>query len=271
VGVALRPGTHACCWFTGEEHKRAVVSGYVTEGLAAGERIAFYPRDGDASVLATWLPGLDVDALTRTGQLLVESAETAYFVGGTFDGPGRAQGFRQLAEQTVMDGFPGLRVYADNGWMPAAVTDPSDWIEYELRIGQMVPDYPLIGLCGYDEADASPLPPPLIDAVHEVNLVATAEGRPSPFHVIGLGDEMALLGELDRFTAEEMDVVLSAAKSVMAGGRVSLDGVNFSDGASAEALLDFLVEADAELTGVSPFLSRVWSLLGLMPPTRSAG
>ena len=207
---------------------------------------------------------MSVKELVAEGRLVVGSGEAAYFVEGEFDGPARVAGFADFAEQTVADGYPGLSVYADNGWMPAALLDPGTWLDYELRISHMVPDYPLIGLCGFDASDQM-LSAEVVDAVHPVNL-GRERRRPTNFHFSRVGEAFVLSGELDNFTLDDLTAVLGAAAPLLRQHGLSLSGVTFTDAACATALFNFVQEVGpGTVTDVSPAVAKVWRLLGFHP------
>jgi len=264
VGQGLPLGTHACCQFSDRDDKRRVVADFVLDGLQRGHRVAYYSRDGATSLLAAELGAVSVKELAAEGRLVVGSGQVAYFTGGDFDGPARAAGFARFAEQTVAEGYPGLSVYADNGWMPAALPDPAAWLDYELRISHMVPDYPLIGLCGFDASDRT-LSAELVDAIHPVN-VGRELRRPTNFHLSRIGDAIALSGELDNFTLDDLKVVLTAAAPLLREYGLSLSGVTFTDAACAAALFNVVQEVSPEITDVSPAIAKVWRLLGMNRP-----
>jgi len=64
--------------------------------------------------------GVFAAALDR-GQLLLGVAEDAYFPAEVFDGPARVAEFSAQAQEAVAAGYSALRVYADNGAMPATL------------------------------------------------------------------------------------------------------------------------------------------------------
>jgi len=204
---------------------------------------------------------MTVRELSAEGRLVVGSGEAAYFADGEFDGPARVAGFADFARQTVAEGYPGLSVYADNGWMPAALPDPAEWLNYELRVSQMVPDYHLIGLCGFDPSDQT-LSPEIVDAVHPVN-VGREHRRPTNFHLSRLGEAFALSGELDNFILDDLMGVLTAAAPLLREHGLSLAGVTFTDAACAAALFNFVQDVRPEITDVSPAIAKVWRLLGM--------
>lgn len=266
VGVgALVHGTHACARFTDEARKRAVVSDFVAAGLRRNERVAVYTRGGDGASL---LPGSIGEAgtarLVESGQLVLASAEEAYFGEKGFDAAGQVAEFASFTDSTVAEGYSGLRVFADNGWMPAALDEPRDWLDYELRVTRMMAGRPLIGLCGFDVADEGALSPRTIDAVHRVNV--PGDGPTSLFRVVRDRHAWALQGEVESFVVDELLDVLDAARPLLGTDPLSLRGVRFADAAAARALFGFVQDTGVRVRDVSSPLAKVWRLLGLELP-----
>jgi hypothetical protein len=265
VGVAaLVHGTHACARFTHEGRKRSVVSAFVAAGLRRNERIAVYTRGGDGASL---LPGSIGEAgtarLVESGQLVLASAEDAYFGEKGFDAEGQVAEFAAFTDTTIAEGYSGLRVFADNGWMPTALDDPRLWLDYELRVSRMMAGRPLIGLCGFDVADEGPGSPRTIDAVHRVNV--PGEGPTSLFRLVRERDAWALRGEVEAFVVEELQEVLDVLRPLIGADPLSLRGLRFVDAAAARTLFAFVQETGLALRDVSAPLAKVWRLLGLQP------
>jgi hypothetical protein len=91
----LAVGVHGCCRFVDDDDRTAVVSAYVEEGLARGERVAVYTQAGAPSIFDGL--DIDIDGLAHRGQLVVADVEAAYLPDGTFDGPARAEEFAAFA------------------------------------------------------------------------------------------------------------------------------------------------------------------------------
>jgi hypothetical protein len=235
------------------------VAAFLAEGLSRGERLAVYL----SSAAPTVLDGLDADveALQRSGQLVVGDVEEAYLADGRFNGTACAAQFAELAAETVRAGYPALRVYADNGGIPALLDDPYEWIAYEMRVAVTIPRHPLIGLCGFHADDVAALPAALLDAVHDSNL--TAGPRPSPFHVRGTAEGTVVVsGDAEAFAVDHLRRVLAAAKPILQDHSMSFGDVAFADAAGADELHRFWTAEQAHIIDVPRPVSRIWSALG---------
>jgi hypothetical protein len=263
VGVAaLVHGTHAWARFTDEARKRSVVSAFVAAGLRRDERVAVYTRAaGGAGLLPGSIGEAGTARLVESGQLVLASAEDAYFGEQGFDAEGQVAEFAAFTDATVAEGYSGLRVFADNGWMPAALDDPRRWVDYELQVSRMMAGRPLIGLCGFDVADEGPVSPRTIDAVHRVNV--PGDGPDGLFRVVRDRDAWALRGELESFVIDELQEVLEALRPLLGADQLSLRGLQFVDAATARTLFAFVEESGVAVRDVSAQLAKVWRLLGL--------
>lgn len=260
----LPVGTHLCCWFDGPQQRRRTVAEFVAAGLARDERVAVFSARAAISPLDPSDRAF-ADAVD-SGQILLAVAEDAYFHDGDFDGSTRVAEFVALVRETMSAGYSALRVFADNGGMPSALPNPELWLEYEMRVASTIPQFPLIGLCGFSVDDPPALPVNLLDAVHEHN--ATAQKRPSTFHFRGRHDgSFALGGALRQDSLHSFRRLISAAEPVLNGNYLSLQELEAVDAAAAHALHELTRDSAFTIWGAPPFLRDQWVAQGLTPST----
>lgn len=253
---------HACCTFADDAHKRRVLGRFLAAGVEEGDRILYFDEQGDDRFVASALaPRYDLAQLVDSGQFTVANAATGYFDDGVFDGPVRAAAFEVVARETIESGYPRLRVYADNGWMPAALDDPWEWLDYEVRISWTISQRPLIGLCGFHDNDAEVLPKSALDAAHQRSL--NDGERPSAFSLHARSGAWVLEGEVDVFATGVMTRLLSGAARVAPAAPIDLSGLTLIDGAGAAALAIALVETGLPAMNPTALVSRVWRITGL--------
>jgi len=137
------------------------------------------------------------------------------------------------------------------------------WLEYEMRVASTIPQFPLIGLCGFSADDPPGLPVELIDAVHDYNPTAQ---RPSSFHVRGRSDgSFVLAGGLDRPELDNFRRLLAAAGPVLSGNYLSLRELEYADNAAARELHRLTHGTAPTIWGIPPIVHRTWQTLGLIP------
>lgn len=253
---------HVCCTFADDAHKRAVLGRFLAAGVEAGDRILYFDEHGDDRLVESVLaPRYDLGDLVGSGQLTVANAATGYFDGGVFDGPTRAAAFELVASEAIAAGYRRVRVYADNGWMPAALDDPWAWLDYEVRISWTISQHPLLGLCGFHDGDPQVLPAPALDAAHQHTF---NEGeRPSAFSLSAEQGAWVLDGEVDAFATDLMTRLLAGAARVDSSAPIDLGGLTFIDGAGAAALATALLATGLHATNPTPVVRRVWRVTGL--------
>jgi hypothetical protein len=260
VSNMIAVGVHACCRFVDDAERTAVVAAFVEEGLTRGERVAVYTQAGAPSVLDAL--DVDVDRFIALGMLVTGDVEAAYLPDGRFDGPARAAEFATYTQDTIAAGFPALRVYADNGGIPALLDDPTEWLTYEARVAATVPRYALTGLCGFHADDPPLLSDAVVDALHERSL--SAGTRPLPFHLYGRPDgTLALAGELDVLSLTEVRQLLAALRPALVDHRLSLADVAFVDAETGYELHEFVAEVGERVRDVPAPVRQVWRMLGL--------
>lgn len=259
--MSTGPG-HACCTFADDAHKRRVLGRFLAAGVEAGDRIFYFDEQGDDGFVESVLaPRYDVGHLVDSGQLTVANAVTGYFDGGVFDGPVRAAAFEVVAQEAIAVGYQRVRVYADNGWMPAALDDPWEWLDYEVRISWTISQHPLIGLCGFHDNDAEMLPKPALDAAHQHTF--NDGERPSAFTLYAKQDAWVLDGEVDTFATDLMTRLVAGAARVAPSAPIDLSRLTFVDGAGAAALANALVATGLRATNPTALVRRVWRLTDL--------
>ncbi len=226
----LRLGDHICWTYSSDEERRTVLTAFVAEGIEARQRIAHVAPRGEELRLVEYLRecGVDAGALIDEGRLVLASAEKAYYPNGAFDPEESLLGFRAMAEQTVADGYTGLRVAGENGWILADWLHRATWPGYEVRVDRIIAGLPLIGMCSFNLRECGEEIVELMDAVHPVRL-GNSSVR-SAFHLhSNLDDGVVIQGEIDLGTSETVQSLLQALGGEEAISRIDLSGLSFAD------------------------------------------
>ncbi len=119
--------------------------------------------------------------------------------------------FAVVVQESLADGYEGVRVAADNSALAADPEAFRRWLEWEHLADQFLLQHPVTGLCAFDTrrlsseviADLAALHPVLVDAADS-----------PPFRVFGDGDGgdgLAVIGECDTFVADQLYRLLDAA------------------------------------------------------------
>lgn len=216
----MLPGDHGCVVYSRDSDRRRVLQPYVRAGIQAGERVV-YVTDEDRSTSVARLCGDDL-ALRRcvdTGQITVLGT-------GADRGEGGVGGemstlvtvLAQLAEQSVLEGYSGLRVAADGaallGLSPAL--DPAAG----SPLVDAVAGNRMLALCFYEAG--APHPGPAASdtpAVSRTRLRITIESSSAT---------IALAGELDRAGSSAVTAAIAAFREARTI-RLHLGAVTFVD------------------------------------------
>lgn len=151
-GRQINDARHVCAFFSTREEEYAIMAPFVKEGAAQGERILqIVEKDRHADHAARMrASGVDVDALSRAGQLDVLRWEDAYLLDGRFD----HERMLAMLEGALADrrarGFPLMRAMGNMEWALKGAPGTEDLLEYETRVNLVSPKHPDVFVCLYD-------------------------------------------------------------------------------------------------------------------------
>ena len=117
---------------------------------------------GEASAATTWRQalqqfraslnraGIDVSAALQREALIEATHDNAHLAGGAFDCEGMLGRLSQMLEDTLADGFSGLRTCGDMSWLIGQPKGCQHVIEYEALLNQFFHGVAALGMCQYD-------------------------------------------------------------------------------------------------------------------------
>jgi len=98
-----------------------------------------------------WAHGVDVDAVTATGALVL-SSERSHLVDGRFDADRMMQLLETAFEEAMRAGHAGLWATGDMTWEMGPNRDFMKLVEYEWRLEKFFQQHPeMCGICQYHE------------------------------------------------------------------------------------------------------------------------
>jgi hypothetical protein len=150
--ASFRNGDHICFFYQDAAEQISTAGPFVQVGLQRGERCMCVLPKSRIDDLFSWLDahGINADAETARGALLIATPQESYLQGGHFD---RSQMVRLLDDamrESLQLGFTGFRGTGDLSW---AVTDSnacSQLAEYEKMLDRYYPGTTSLGICMYD-------------------------------------------------------------------------------------------------------------------------
>jgi MEDS: MEthanogen/methylotroph, DcmR Sensory domain/STAS domain len=263
----LRPATredHVCWVYDDEEAFAEIARQYLTEGLAAGERLLCVGAGVLSGVRSAGGPLADTAGLQARGALQVLDVRAAYEAGGAFVPEQQLAFYDAATRQAVADGYTGLRVVAELSDLAADPARRTGLLAWEHLADDFIGHGSgMIALCAYRrDLDGAALAD--VASVHP--LVHTPDGGP-PFRIWFDGDLLVLAGALDTFGAARLRSVLDG--SPVSGRRVVADlgRVDFVDVGGCRELARWAAGLGArsvavELRGTTRVLRRMWGILG---------
>lgn len=143
AGGTLHEYRHVCAFFDSFEDEVRVLSPFIQEGLARGEK-AFHIVDPD--VRATYpgelqRRGIDVASAEQRGQFEIRTWHEAYLREGRFDQNAMLALIEEVLNGGKAEGFPLTRLVAHMEWSLQDFPGVDDLVEYETRLNYVLPRY----------------------------------------------------------------------------------------------------------------------------------
>jgi hypothetical protein len=183
--------------------------GLAVEALAAGarrgEKLLFVADRPDPARLSR-LDQLEV--LLNDGQLELFATDSVYPPGESFRAAGQLAAFQATLDRALTEGYPGLRVVADNTSLASGSEDDYDrWIAWEEVTDQFQATAPVTGFCYFHRQAIDEDRQVLLSAVHPVR---SATAPVPPFTFTFNESARTVTGTLDSFTAPYFRRVIAA-------------------------------------------------------------
>ncbi|MBB3084205.1 MEDS domain-containing protein [Geodermatophilus sabuli] len=190
-------GEHVLQLHRTEDERLDGLTAWVSRGLAAGEKVICteLPRLPAGSLVAMLeARGVDGAAAVRDRRLAVLPAEDFY----------AAEGHTAVAERALAEGFPGVRVSAEErAWL--TVLSPAAHQVVERQMDELVCTRPVRTLCQYPQASTTGAELQDVVAVHRSGV------RETVFATTRDLDGLALHGEIDGSNTDVFRAVLAVA------------------------------------------------------------
>lgn len=151
AGRTLKQTRHICAFFYSLEEQNKILMPFFKEGIDRGEKV-FHIVDSrlrDHHLSACREYGIDVEAMTASGQLEVRRWEDAYLKDGYFEGD-RMIRILQDVFDTNRPRYGQTRLMGNMEWALETVPGVTDIVEYETKLNYVLPKYPDPVVCVYD-------------------------------------------------------------------------------------------------------------------------
>jgi hypothetical protein len=152
ANATLGQHRHVCAFFHGAEEEYRVLVPFVKEGLARGEK-AFHivdPKLRDEHLERLSSAGVDIPSVEKNGQFELHHWHEVYLRDGHFDRDRMLACMQDVLEQSQRDGFPLARVMGHAEWASGDWPGVDDFLEYECRLNDIIPQYKDAVICLYN-------------------------------------------------------------------------------------------------------------------------
>eukprot|EP01097_Dermamoeba_algensis_P005028 TRINITY_DN3204_c0_g1_i4.p1 TRINITY_DN3204_c0_g1~~TRINITY_DN3204_c0_g1_i4.p1 ORF type:complete len:757 (-),score=158.81 TRINITY_DN3204_c0_g1_i4:89-2305(-) len=182
-------GNHVCGIYHSEEEFEQIVSAYIAEGLRKGEKIAYlwnrHPVEDLTAILSQILRKSNIDFrdCVERKQFTFFHSDEVYVIEGSFSPDETISRLFSLYNQSMEEGYPGLRVTGEMSWVLGHRSDSTllnpppgnnRLIEYEARLATFFQENHCSALCQYDARHFSA---PLLLSVLDTHPQALIDGE----------------------------------------------------------------------------------------------
>ena len=157
ANATLGTERHICAFFNSADEEYRVLLPFIREGFERGEK-AFHivdPRLMDNHFHHLRDAGIDTEAASQSGQLVVKRWQDAYLRDGHFDQDRMLELVEDVLSSATLEGYPLLRLVAHMDWALEDFPGVNDLVEYETRANFILPKYKHPVICVYDLAKFS--------------------------------------------------------------------------------------------------------------------
>ncbi|WP_158071238.1 MEDS domain-containing protein [Streptomyces sp. CB00455] len=258
--------------FADDAEQRRVVTAYLSQGLARGERVLYFADRQDPATVLDWLrsAGARPEAAQASGQLRVLTAGAGYFPSGRFEGEPMVVTLRREVQESLQAGYTGFRVSGEMSWSLRGVPGTEQLSWYEREVTELFAGQPASALCQYDARLFDPEQLDTFERCHRGTVEADPLYEDALLRIVPSFLEgrrtVRVVGTVDYRTtgalAEALDTVLGWTGDV----RVDMGALEFIDLAGLRALADsagrFEPGRHLRVEGLAPLMCQVISVAG---------
>ena len=148
----LRAHRHVCAFFCSPEDEYDTLLPFICDGINCGQR-AFHvlpAKHKEDHIRRLRNAGIDVEKAQKAGQLQVALPEDTYLKGGRFNKDDMLALIQEVLKAGTALGFPLTRMIAHAETAVDDWASGQEWVEYEMRLNSVLPNYDDPVICTYD-------------------------------------------------------------------------------------------------------------------------
>lgn len=162
---------HICLIYENKKEQFDSVIPFISIGLKRGDKNIYIADDNTAeSVLnAMRKGGIEVNAMIKSGALMVVSKQDTYLKPGYFDPDAMIKFLKETAKTAKTAGYRAIRITGEMTWSLSDTPGVERLIEYEAKLNYLCPGYDCLLTCQYNRNRFSPQT--ILDIIHTHPLV----------------------------------------------------------------------------------------------------
>jgi hypothetical protein len=148
----LREHRHVCAFFCSPVEEYDTLLPFICDGINCGQR-AFHvlpAKHKEDHIRRLRNAGIDVEKAQKAGQLQVALPEDTYLKGGRFNKDDMLALIQEVLKAGTALGFPLTRMIAHAETAVDDWASGQEWVEYEMRLNSVLPNYDDPVICTYD-------------------------------------------------------------------------------------------------------------------------
>lgn len=152
-----RLGEHYCHIYEADPQLDAIAA-FLERGLERYEKCVYI---GDAASLSAAVEtfrnqGIDIPALTLSGQLEIVGGDTFFIKEGRFAPDAMVDFLRFAAEFAIGRGYGGLRAVEEMTWARTGGLGEGEFVGYASKVNRLCGLYPILAVCQFDARQLTP-------------------------------------------------------------------------------------------------------------------
>ena len=151
----LHAHDHAVFFDESYEHGRRAIIPFLKTGIDRGEKCIYLAHSHGAEQIERRLKeeGVDAETVKAAGQLVILQASETYLSCGRFNPKRMIELWVSEVERAICEGYPGVRVTGETGWLAEYPQGHHLFAEYEAELNRsLFTRYPVLAICQYDQA-----------------------------------------------------------------------------------------------------------------------
>jgi hypothetical protein len=145
--LGYKVSDHICAFYNeGSNFPDDIIVDYLTKGLQAGNKCAFFCFNDTASRVRERIPE---ELITREGILRFITADEALLNVGGFSKVAFQRNMEALVKDAVSHGYERLWTGGDAAFVVRNSLPINEWFSWEAELNELAPRWPFFGICLY--------------------------------------------------------------------------------------------------------------------------